>query len=381
MTGGHLETHFAPAVRTEPSELARRIGLITNNPIVDTLLRAVGGLVAVIDENRQILAVNHAFLAGLGCRDSQQVLGLRPGEALGCVHADDMPGGCGTSAHCATCGAVLAIATAAALGEADERYCVAEVEREGAVEDLVLKVRACPIDLGGERLLLFVLQDATAEQRTAAMEQAFYHDTSNVLQALTVAAELMGGAQDEQERNQLAERVVHLVDQLTRDVGLQRALHGGDFDLHPLPLAEVPAAGILDELRSVFLHHPSAAGRTITFRSPSSDLVLRTDRWLLVRVLTNLVINALEATQPGGRVEILVSDGPGGVVFMVRNPAAIPREIQPRVFQKNFSTKHGPGHGLGAWSARVFTEELLGGTVTFTSSDRYGTEFRVGLPA
>ena len=40
--------------------------MLANNPVTDALLESVGGLLAILDENRQILAVNHAFLETLG---------------------------------------------------------------------------------------------------------------------------------------------------------------------------------------------------------------------------------------------------------------------------------------------------------------------------
>lgn len=380
MSAPQIETHFAPAARSAPGELARRLEVLANNPVTDALLQTVGGLLAILDRNRQILAVNHAFLASLGYADAAQVLGLRPGEAIRCVHAHEPPHGCGTTVHCATCGAVLAIMSALAEDSPQERLCVAEVAAGTGTRDLVLRVRACPVDLGGERILLLFLQDAGQEQRRAALEEVFFHDLGNVLQGLAVAADLLQEETDEAERTELAGRIGRLVDHLGREVHLQRLLHVDDVERLELTLADVPVPMVLDELRRVFRHHPSARGKTLAIGGGDQQATVRTDLWLLVRVLVNLVVNALEATEPGGRVEVRADCGAARVDFQVRNPAAIPREIQPRIFQKNFSTKAGPGHGLGAWSARLFTERLLGGELTFTSTDRAGTAFRVSLP-
>jgi len=381
MSGPQIETYFAPAARTAPTELARRLDVLANNPVTDGLLQHVGGLLAILDENRQILAVNCVFLESLGYADAAEVLGLRPGEALRCVHAHEDPHGCGTTPHCATCGAVIAIVGALAHGRAEDRMCVAEVTRDGRTDDVVLKVRAAPLDLGGERVLLLFLLDATEEQRRAALEQVFTHDLNNVLQGLIGAADLAQEEEDPRERRVLLERIGRLAEHLNREVELQRLLRENDVPRLHLTRTEVPVAAVMDEVRRIFLHHPAAAGRTLTVWSVEPDVTLRTDLWLLVRVLANLVVNALEATEPGGRVEVSVACGPGGAAFHVRNPAAIPREIQPRIFQKNFTTKAGRGHGLGTWSARMFTERLLGGEVTFTATDRGGTDFRVTVPA
>jgi signal transduction histidine kinase len=186
--------------------------------------------------------------------------------------------------------------------------------------------------------------------------------------------------QDEGERERLAAQVGRLVDHLNREVQLQRLLHEDDLQRLRLTRIEIPVAAVSDEVRRVFLHHPAARGRTLAVRDVDPDATVRTDLWLLTRVLVNLVINALEATEPGGQVEVLANCGAAGVAFHVRNPAAIPREIQPRIFQKNFTTKPEAGHGLGAWSARLFTERLLGGELAFTSTDRGGTDFAVRLP-
>ncbi len=381
MSGPQIQTYFAPAARTAPTELARRLEILANNPVTDSLLQHVGGLLAILDENRQILAVNCTFLESLGYADAAEVLGLRPGEALRCVHAHEDPHGCGTTPHCATCGAVIAIVGALAQGCAEDRFCVAEIGRDGHTDDLVLRVRAVPLDLGGERVLLLFLQDATEEQRRAALEQVFTHDLNNVLQGLIGAADLVQDEDDPHERRALIERIGRLAEHLDREVELQRLLRDDEVPRLRMTHTEVPVAAVLDEVRRIFLHHPAAAGRTLTVWSADPDETIRTDLWLLVRVLANLVVNALEATGPGGRVEVSVACGQGAVAFHVRNPAAIPREIQPRIFQKNFTTKPGRGHGLGAWSARMFTERLLGGEVAFTSTDRGGTDFRVTVPA
>jgi hypothetical protein len=48
----------------------------------------------------------HDFIPG---KLPRLLLGLRPGEALGCIHAKEAAGGCGTSKACRTCGAMQAI--------------------------------------------------------------------------------------------------------------------------------------------------------------------------------------------------------------------------------------------------------------------------------
>ena len=54
--------------------------------------------------------------------------------------------------------------------------------------------------------------------------------------------------------------------------------------------------------------------------------------------------------------------------------------IVPRIFQRNFSTKAEAGRGIGTYSMKLLGEDVLGGEVGFTSSEKDGTVFRLLHP-
>jgi len=93
-----------------------------------------------------------------------------------------------------------------------------------------------------------------------------------------------------------------------------------------------------------------------------------------------MVVNALEASRVGGTVEVRYAFRPGQHRFTVHNAGAIAEDVAPRIFQRSFSTKDQPGHGLGTYSMRLLAEQYLGGQVTFTTSAAQGTTFRLVLP-
>ena len=68
------------------------------------------------------------------------------------------------------------------------------------------------------------------------------------------------------------------------------------------------------------------------------------------------------------------------VVFAVHNPAVIPEQVQLQMFQRSFSTKSQPGHGIGTYSMKLLGEQYLGGKVTFVSRFPEGTTFTLTLP-
>jgi len=375
-----MKTYFASPERVSDAELRKEVSSVSNNPVVDGIMRAAGGMLAVLDEHRQIIALNHSLLSFLGTHDIHGVLGLRLGEAVHCVHAHDMPGGCGTGEYCKTCGAAIAIVSSMEQNRPVERLCALSTEDHGGKRDFCFRVRSCPITFQGHRLLLLYLQDVTREQQWASLEKIFFHDVNNVTAGIVGISDLLadtpGGANPELLNN-IRELALHLAG----EVAFQRTLkEGGKHVYHPVCLP-VMVSHVWDDLRAFFSNHPAAKGKRLLFTKPASDLSVTTDLVLLERILGNMIVNALEASDPGMDVRIWCEQTDTDVVFHVRNRRAISADVQKRVFQRYFSTKPEMGRGLGTYSMKLFGEEFLGGKVSFTSSGREGTTFHFSFPA
>ncbi len=71
-----MQTHFASPERSDPDRIHDEIEIIKENPVVTGLLHSISGLLAVLDENRQIVALNDSFLKLLGIDDPSECLGL-----------------------------------------------------------------------------------------------------------------------------------------------------------------------------------------------------------------------------------------------------------------------------------------------------------------
>lgn len=95
--------------------------------------------------------------------------------------------------------------------------------------------------------------------------------------------------------------------------------------------------------------------------------------------MCNMVTNALEATDENGTVKVWFEQDEKFLVFCVWNGKLIPEEVQLRIFQRNFSTKEGAGRGIGTYSMKLLGEKILGGKVSFTSSET-GTIFQFAIP-
>ncbi len=371
-----MRTRFASAERAADGLIAKEIRTVSENPLMSALLTSVHGLLAVLDEHRQIVAINDSFLMMLGVDDPRMELGLRPGEALGCMHADEEPAGCGTTSFCRTCGAAVAIVASLGKNAPVERTCALRARRDGRTVDIVLAVKSQPIEIDGSRFLLLFAQDITLEQQRAALERVFFHDINNMLGVLLQASEMLSANCSEEIRS----LVQDVTRRLSREVEIQRSLsksHGEQY--RPL-WHRCGLRTLLESLERLVRHHPESKGKRIEISQGDPDMKITTDVAALSRILCNMVINALEATEEEGTVRVWTEPDGDHVSFCVWNVTEIPEDVRLRVFQRNFSTKAQSGRGLGTYSMKLLGEEILGGRVWFTSSEENGTTFRFEHP-
>ncbi|MCA1933693.1 MAG: hypothetical protein LDL13_08955, partial [Calditerrivibrio sp.] len=177
------ETYFASPEKSSIFELSKEIETISKSNIMDVVLYATGNLLAVLNKNRQVIASNDYFLKYLGIEDTEQILGLRPGEIVGCVHSADMEAGCGTSKYCSTCGAAIAIVTSLAENSAVERNCIIDINN--GEKTLIFKVRAVPYEIESVKLIFLFLEDISDYEQLKNMERYFLHDLNNTIGAMS----------------------------------------------------------------------------------------------------------------------------------------------------------------------------------------------------
>lgn len=366
-----MDTYFASPEKTDEKELAAEIEYASKNPVISGLLRSVSGLLAILDKNRQIVAINDSFLKLLGIDDPGKALGLRPGEALQCVHANDEPAGCGTTEYCSTCGAAIAIVASLNEDVPIERLCALSANRGGSLVDIALLVRSQPIKVESKRFVLLFLQDITRQEQRAALERTFYHDINNVITMLVQASQLL----IEDVPSELAKIVHNATFRLLNEVAIQRCLSESEISSYQPMWDEFTTERIFQEIRSFFTNHPAAKTKKIEIADVYPNVTIKTDMSLLLKVLCNMIINALEATEKNSVVKIWSEHNNGFLSFCVWNAQEIPSQIANRIFQRNFSTKAQSGRGIGTYSMKLFGEKILGGKVSFTSSKENGTVF------
>lgn len=372
-----MDTYFAPAARTERRKLKNQISDISHSPVMNSLLNAANGLLIVLNDDRQIVALNHTFLDALGIKDPEAALGLRLGESLHCVHAAAPPNGCGTTPHCETCGAAIAMMTAIEQNIPSEQICALTALQNGVTQDICLLVRAQPLTVDEKRWILLYAQDITQEQFWVALEHVFFHDINNLLSPIIGFSEML--ASEFPDRNDI-QQIRKTALRLTSEIALQRNLLQRKDAHYQAQKEKTSLQRIRSEVNLFVQGHNAANDKTLTESGPSQDRILCTDSMLVSRVLGNMLINALEATEAGGTITMTTKLGDTHVTWEIWNKCSISPAVQKRIFQRHFSTKSKIGRGLGTFSMKLFGEKYLGGEVSFRSTKEEGTTFQFRLP-
>lgn len=150
----------------------------------------------------------------------------------------------------------------------------------------------------------------------------------------------------------------------------------------PKPVERFPldvnqsVADVLDSMRG----EGERAGVTVEALYGNGPLTIDGDRFALGRVYRNLIMNAIQATAPSGRVSVLTSRvGDQVEVVVADTGSGIPAERLPAIFDEFVTTKR-RGLGLGLAICKRIVEQL-DGTITVESEVGRGTTFTMRFPA
>jgi len=118
---------------------------------------------------------------------------------------------------------------------------------------------------------------------------------------------------------------------------------------------------------------------TITIHLPKNFVYAICDGIKMEVVLTNLIMNSIQAMNNSGQIDITLSDMPNDVMIQVSDTGCgIPNDLLPKIFEPLFTTKQ-TGTGLGLASCKKIVEQHMG-MITASSKTGKGTTFSIILP-
>jgi signal transduction histidine kinase len=149
----------------------------------------------------------------------------------------------------------------------------------------------------------------------------------------------------------------------------------------PMPLERFPLDlnKLVGEVTEGMRANAADAGLELAVVLHAGDTWVSGDMFAIGRVCRNLVVNAIEATPPQGRVQVSTEVEHGRARVVVTDTGCgIPPERLATLFE-DFATTKRQGLGLGLAISKKIVDQL-GGTITAESTAGVGTTFRIEFP-
>jgi len=280
------------------------------------------------------------------------------------------------------------------IGLANHTLLIGRDGREYVIDD-----SAAPIASGSGEIIgvVLVFRDVTEERRMESaliaseklavagrLAASIAHEIHNPLDSVANLHFLIG---DEADPAQRAEYLRLAQQELSRTMQISRTL----LSLYREPRTPVRVdLGELIEGVLLLLDRRLQHQGIRVDAHPDGSLFVEGYPAELRQVFTNLIVNAMEAAGPKGRIRIRMEkadagelDGAGAIVEVADSGPGISPDAASRIFQPFFTTKGADGTGLGLWVSMGIVQKH-GGAIRLAESGDPGLRgacLRVFLPA
>lgn len=248
--------------------------------------------------------------------------------------------------------------------------------------------------LDGRRQAI-ILSDVTAERKSTAelienerissvllLAAGVAHELGNPLNSLTIHLQLIDRKlkklKASKETRSLEDSIKICRDEVTRLDGIIKNFLEA---IRPRPpdLSELYLPALIEEVLTFQARELADRGITVEGEMPAGTPVIMADRDQLKQVFFNLIKNAMEAMQPGGRLTVrLRADDDSVYVALADTGTGIKAEDLAKLFQPYHTTKVS-GHGLGLMIVQRIVRDH-GGRVGIESKEGIGTVVTLQLP-
>jgi PAS domain S-box-containing protein len=349
----------------------------TQRERLETVINSIDDGVVVLDGERKIMAANDAFLQRAG--NSRE-------QVLGCCCYQLEPGPCNLS-DCPTLACLRS-------GQRQVRICERKTGHNTVAWE---EIHASPIlDAAGHLTQVVEVWRDISERRAAEAKLAesyrlasvgvlasgFSHEMNTPLATTLMCVEGIlrespAGSDGQMDEARIRENATIAREQILRCRGITQHFlrlsrgqrSGGDI----VDLETAIAAA-----RNLVKPTARASSVTIVVQPLATTLHVRGDEAELQNLLVNLLLNAIQASKPGGQVGLVAQGGDAVHIRVIDQGCGIGPEYRQKIFEPFFSLRQG-GTGLGLFLS-LNAVRSWGGTIVVDSTPGKGSVFEVVLP-
>jgi len=204
------------------------------------------------------------------------------------------------------------------------------------------------------------------------------HDIRSPITSVRGRLEASLNSQSMEEQNEAVASSIDVLDRLSQFLTDSLDVAEANADALRLTKTEMDLEEAL--LSMIDLYQPSMSEKDISIHfAKAGPVIIRADRALIHRMISNLFDNELAHLRPGCKVNIELRRASSVTLTVEDNGPGFPAEILDEVFQRNTKGDNSRGHGLGL----AFVEAVVrahGGTVSASNPATGGARIRIDLP-
>jgi len=221
------------------------------------------------------------------------------------------------------------------------------------------------------------LAQSEREQAWREMAKQVAHEIKNPLTPMRLSVQSFERKFNSEDPN-IDEKVKEYSQTLIQQIDVMNSIASAFSDFAKMPKQKrekIEVIGVVKMALDIFNEE------YITYHPTEKELYGNLDKTQLIRIVTNLIKNATQATEDkeSPKIEVKVSAKKDKIVIEVSdNGKGIKKEVEHLIFEPKFTTKSS-GMGLGLPMIKSIIE-AYDGSINFISVEGQGTTFTVILP-
>jgi len=221
------------------------------------------------------------------------------------------------------------------------------------------------------------LAKSEREQAWREMAKQVAHEIKNPLTPMRLTVQSFERKFNPEDPT-IKEKVKEYSQTLIQQIDVMNSIASAFSDFAKMPIRkkeEIDAVAVVKSALDIFNE------AYISYTSAEKTLSVNLDKTQLIRIITNLVTNAIQATEEeeNPKIKVRVSSEKTAIKITVTdNGKGIEEDLTALIFEPKFTTKTS-GMGLGLPMIKQIIE-TYDGTISFTSEEGKGTVFTVILP-
>lgn len=204
------------------------------------------------------------------------------------------------------------------------------------------------------------------------------HDINTPISAIKSGLLIFKSTAKSDDEKMLVERMDSCANKI---VTLTNSLRNQIRNIGSNEISDVNITSVIKDV-SVIIHNELTKHRVNLNLDIKKDLVVKGNSAKLSQVVTNIIVNAVQAYEDkGGEVNVVVDEKNNNAVISIEDFAGgIPEHIRDNIGKNILTTKGVNGTGFGLYLAFSVITGAFGGEITFDTEEGKGTTFYITIP-